>query len=76
MSYQITKFHHLSNHELTNLVSLSECSQLEIELAQRLEESERENAELAESKASDEEGDDEPEPLSLANMPQIFEDTK
>lgn len=43
-----TKFHHLTNHELTNLVSSSECSQLEIELAQRLEEAERENEELTE----------------------------
>lgn len=42
-----TKFQHLSNYELTALVSTSECSQLEIELAQRLEEAERENLELA-----------------------------
>lgn len=42
-----TKFHHLSNDELTRLVSSEECSQLEIELAQRLEEAERENLELA-----------------------------
>lgn len=57
MSYQVTKFHHLSNRELTNLVSLSECSQLEIELAQRLEEAERENEELAESNAADAENE-------------------
>lgn len=43
-----TKFRHLSNAELTRLVSSCESSQLEIELAQRLEEAERENEELAE----------------------------
>lgn len=41
-----TKFHHLSDDELTNLVSTSECSQLELELNQRLIEARRENDEL------------------------------
>lgn len=43
-----TKFHHLSDDELTRLVSSSECTQLEVELAQRLEEATRASTELVE----------------------------
>lgn len=44
-----TKFHHLSNDELVRLVESSECTQLEVELAQRLSEAEDEIAEVLDS---------------------------
>jgi hypothetical protein len=44
-----TKFSHMTNHELTRLVSSSECTQLEVELAARLHEVLHEVREIAAS---------------------------
>lgn len=49
MVTQHTKFAHLTDHELTRLVSSSECTQLEIELAQRLYDRAEECKELADA---------------------------
>jgi hypothetical protein len=42
-----TKFNHMTNEELIRLVTTSDCTQLEIELAQRLSEAEDEIEDLS-----------------------------